>query len=751
MGKDISGLKRRRYHLEKYVSPEGEEFVVEEQMTDRLLNEGVPFIIIDIKEKRLSIKEGDQFLYTNLQGVINVDNTAGLGFYSQDTRYLSCWELSLNGREPILLSTSAQRDYMAHIELTNADIRDGDKLVVPQETINIRRLRVIKDGLMERIRLKNYNAFPVDLRLQLAFYADFADIFEVRGLRRAKRGQLFKPKMIGEDLILAYLGQDDILRQTRIHFSHPPDSFEITFNKVIVDYTINIPPHGRSMIHFFVQPIVGTEKKELPNFNMSIASLRRNYENWESVCSNINTDNELYNSVLNRGRSDIRALITTTNEGSIISAGIPWYVAPFGRDALITAMQTMMLNPEPARNTLTMLAKLQGKEVNVWKDEEPGKILHEIRRGELAMLGEIPHTPYYGSVDSTPLFLLTMSEYYKWTADLDFVRDHVDNLKAGLKWMDKYGDRDGDGFIEYLRQSKRGLINQGWKDSYNAIAHANGEMAGGPIALVEVQAYAYYAKRRLSQLFADLGDARMATKLRKEAQKLKERFNEAFWMEDEKYFAMALDGDKRQVKIVTSNVGQCLWSGIIDDDKAKLVVERLMAPDMFSGWGLRTVSKSAKIYNPMSYHNGSIWPHDNAIIVRGLKRYGYTDQAAIVATGMFDAAVHHPYYRLPELFCGFTRRGSNWPVEYPVACTPQAWAAGSTFMMLQSILGLTPDAPSRILWVNDPKLPVWLNNVSLTGFQIGESRLAITFNRQEGVTSFTVPKKEGKLRIVMEE
>lgn len=737
--------------MQKYVSPEGEEFIVEEQATDRLLNEGVPFIIIDIKEKRLAIKEGDQFLYTNLQGNIGVDNTSGLGFYAQDTRFLSCWELYLNGREPILLSNSAQRDYMAHIELTNADVLEGDRLVIPQETINIRRLRVIGDGLMERIRLKNYNAFPVKLRLQLVFYADFADIFEVRGLRRMKRGQLFKPKLIGQDLILAYLGQDDVFRQTRIHLSLPPDAFEVAYNKVIVNYSVDIKPHGRSMIHCYIQPIIGTEKKELPNFNLSIANLRRNYESWEKSCSDIYTDNELFNSVLDRGQADIRALFTKIDQGSIISAGIPWYVAPFGRDGLITAIQTMALNTEPAQKTLEILAALQGKEENPWRDEQPGKILHEIRRGELANLGEIPHTPYYGSVDSTPLFLLTMSEYYKWTGDIEFIKAREENLRAGLKWMDRYGDLDGDGFIEYLRQSKRGLINQGWKDSYNAVAHANGELASGPIALVEVQAYAYYAKKRLSQLFADLGDKRLSAKLAREAQALKVLFNERFWMEDENYYAMALDGDKNQVKIVTSNVGQCLWSGIVDEEKARKVVKRLLAPDMFSGWGIRTVSKSAKIYNPMSYHNGSVWPHDNAVAVRGLKRYGFVEQAEIVATGMFDAAIHHAYYRLPELFCGFTRRGGNWPVEYPVACSPQAWAAGSMFMILQSILGLTPDAPSSILYVNDPRLPVWLNHVNLSNIKIGDSRLTITFNRQEGVTSFTVPKKEGKLRIVMEE
>lgn len=735
----------------KYISPEGEEFVVEEQATNRILNEGIPFIIIDIKERRLTIKEDDLFVYCNMQGNIPAENTSGLGFYTADTRFLSCWELLLNGREPILLSTSAQRDYMAHIELTNADIREGEELKIAQETINIRRLRVLSDGLLERVRVKNYNPVPVELNLEMSFFADFADMFEVRGLRRTKRGQLLQPKVNGDTITLAYVGQDEVWRQTRVYLSETPDWHRFEMNKIIVGYKLNLEPHGRAVLNFNVQPIIGEVRKALPNFNQAISDQRRSYEKWERSCTDINTDNELFNSVAERGRNDIRALMTSSPEGRIISAGIPWYVAPFGRDSLIAALQTMPLNAGPARETIDMLAHFQGKELDSWRDEEPGKIMHEYRRGELASLGEIPHTPYYGSVDSTPLFLLVLSEYYKWTGDLVFIRKHREAILAALAWIDTYGDGDGDGFVEYQRKSKRGLINQGWKDSHNAIAHIDGEMAHGPIALVEVQAYVYYAKKRMAQVFRDLGEDDRADKFKAEAAALKQLFNERFWVEEDGYFAMALDGDKAPVRTIASNAGQCLWTGIVDEDKAALVAKKLLEPAMFSGWGIRTVSKSAKIYNPMSYHNGSIWPHDNAIIARGLKRYGWLRESGFVATGLFDAAIYHDYFRLPELFCGFTRRGNNRPVEYPVACSPQAWAAGAIFMVLQSILGLTPDAPNNILYVNNPTLPTWLNNVSLSNLQIGASRINISFSRQEGVTSFTVPKKEGKLRIVMEE
>lgn len=737
--------------MEKYISPEGEEFIVEEQATNRILNEGIPFIIVDIKERRLTIKEDDLFIYCDARGNLSSDNTAGLGFYTDDTRFLSCWELSVNGREPILLSTSAQRDYMAHIELTNADISEGEQLKVAQETINIRRLRVLAGGLLERIRIKNYNHVPVDLYLEFGFFADFADMFEVRGMRRKQRGRLFQPKLTGDHLVLAYLGQDDIFRQTRIDLPREPDSHRLELNKIVLGYKVPLAANGRAVLNFTIQPVTGKRKVEVPTFNKAISDVRRSYQKWERSCTTIHTDNELFNSVTERGRDDMRSLMTGSPFGQVISAGIPWYVAPFGRDSLLAALQIMPLNTEPARTTLEILAHYQGTEENLWRDEEPGKIMHELRLGELASLGEIPHTPYYGSIDSTPLWLLVLSEYYKWTGDLDFVRRHRPNIVAALEWIDKYGDADGDGFIEYERKSRRGLINQGWKDSHNSIAHDNGENARAPIALVEVQAYVYYAKKRMALVFSDLGEPETAARLSAEAQTLKKRFNEVFWSEKNSFYAMALDGDKRKVETIASNAGQCLWSGIMDPEKADAVAAKLLDPAMFSGWGIRTVSKNASIYNPMSYHNGSIWPHDNAIIIRGLKRYGKLREVEHVSSGLFDAAIHHSYFRLPELFCGFTRRGRSDPVEYPVACSPQAWAAGTVFMLLQSILGLTPDAPNNTLWINNPTLPRWLNEVSLSNLRIGSGRLTIAFTRRDGVTSFTVPRKEGKIRIVMEE
>jgi glycogen debranching enzyme len=737
--------------LQKITSPEGEEFYVEVEATNRILNEGLSFIIVDIREKRLSIKEGDYFLFTNQEGSIPSDNTSGLGFYYQDTRFLSCFEFTINGRHPILLSSTAERNYLLHVELTNADIRDGERLIIPQETLNMRRLSVIADGLYERIRVKNYNSFAIELDLAFAFAADFADIFEVRGLRRKSRGKLLYPKLVNKDLVLAYMGEDGVFRRTEILLPEKPDLVETIFNKTVLHYKVKIKPGQRIVLNFYIKPHTGRAEKAKPNFNAAITTLRQSYTDWEKECSKIYTDNELFNSVLNRGASDIRALLTNIAYGSTFHAGIPWYVAPFGRDSLITAIQVLPLNTHPARDTLKLLAVLQGKEVNEWRDEEPGKILHELRRGELANLEEIPHTPYYGSVDSTPLFLILVAEYYRWTRDKEFIKELRKTIEGCLEWIDKYGDKDGDLFIEYERKSKRGLINQGWKDSWNSVAHTDGNFAEPPIALSEVQGYVYMAKKEISEVFQDLGETRKAKRLKREAEELKKKFNQEFWMEEEGFFAMALDGSKNQVKTITSNPGHCLWTGIVEEEKAKQVVRRLMRPDMFSGWGIRTVSKGAKIYNPMSYHNGSVWPHDNSIIIAGIKRYGFDAEATTLASALFDAAIHHAYYRLPELFCGFTRRGANWPVSYPVACSPMAWSAGSIFLILQAMLGITPQAQLSLLKIVRPVLPKWLNHVEWANLSVGDGQATIIFRRDGNTTTISESKRVGQLRILLEE
>ncbi len=716
------------------------------------VREGMPALPADLASKVLAVKEGETFLYTDVEGNIDDRREYGLGLYYRDTRFLSHFRMRVSGRDPVLLSSSAERAYMSYVDMTNPELEDGERLVVPQQTLNIRRVRAINGRVFERIRIKNYNPHPVALLLSFSLGADFADIFEVRGLRReVHRGQPERPQVEGHRAELAHVGEDGVTRKTVTEFDPPPDRLDVVGERIEAEFALALRPHETRLVTLTFDPVIdGVRPMTLP-FDAAVHQLRRSYEDWERDCTSIVTDNEVFNQLLTRGLRDLRALYMPVDGGGVIAAGIPWYVAVFGRDALIASHQLLTVNPDPARETLRVLAGLQGQNDDPWRDEEPGKILHEIRRGELAGAGEVPYTPYYGSVDSTPWFVLLFAQYFRWTGDVEFAKELLPNVRAALAWIDDYGDMDGDGFVEYLCRSPRGSRNHGWKDSEDSVVHEDGRLATGPIALVEVQGYVYLAKQRASDVFEALGDHRTAGRLREEAAELKERFNRAFWMEDERYFAAALDGDKHQVKTVVSNPGHGLYCDIIDPDKATHVARRLLQPDMFSGWGIRTMSKSALPYNPMSYHNGSVWPHDNALIAAGLKRYGHVRATNRVATAIFDAAIHADYMRLPELFCGFTRRTPNQPVGYPVACSPQAWAAGAPLLMLQAILGVSARAGVNMLTVNKPHLPVWLNEVELRNLRVGQSSISLVFRREGEITGFSLIDRRGDVRVVMEE
>jgi glycogen debranching enzyme len=520
---------------------------------------------------------------------------------------------------------------------------------------------------------------------------------------------------------------------------------------VVAAWRLRLEPTQTEMIALTVEPRAAGSRPPDKPFDVAMHELRRSYESWERASTRVWTDNQLYNSLLARGLRDLRALLTPTRYGNVVAAGIPWFVAPFGRDTLLTCHQTLLLNPDLTRTTLEVLAAFQADEVDPWRDAQPGKILHELRQGELAGANLVPHTPYYGSIDSTPLWLLLFGTYYRWTGDLEFCKRLLPNVERALEWVRTYGDPDGDGLVEYQRSSPRGLANQGWKDSHDSVVHVDGKLAEGPIALAEVQAYVYLAKLRLAEVYEALGDGERAATLRSEAASVKAAFNQRFWVESEQYFAMALDGDKRPVATITSNPAHGLYCGVIEPEKAAPLARRLLAPDMFSGWGVRTLSKSAVAYNPMSYHNGSIWPHDNAIIGAGLKRYGFAKATNRLATAMFEMAVTVDDMRLPELFCGFTRRSPNRPVAYPVACSPQAWAAGAPFLLLQAMLGISADAPANVLNVNKPQLPGWLNSVELHDLRVGRSTISIVFQRHGETTGFSLLDKDGDVRVLMEE
>ena len=722
-----------------------------QQPLERPVEGAAPVLVTDLASKTLAVKEGDVFLYSDREGNLDHGGMYGLGLYAHDTRFLSHFRMTVGGRDPVLLSSSAERGYMGHVDLTNPDLYEGDRVAVPQQTLNIRRVRVIDGRLFERVRVKNYNPFAVAVDVAFTFGSDFADIFEVRGMLTPEHPRIEPPLLEADRVVLAMVGRDGVRRETRISFGSKPDDLRAEDGLVHATFRLSLGPYQTKLVSLTVDPVTGEERPPEVEFDVAVHRLRRSYEEWERDCTRLVTDNELFNELLDRSLRDLRALATRTDGGEIIQAGIPWYATVFGRDSLITSHQLLSINPRPARETLRFLARHQGTKVDDWRDEQPGKILHEVRRGELAGAGIVPHTPYYGSVDATPWFLIVFAQHLRWTGDVAFAEELLPAAEAALRWIDTYGDLDGDGFVEYLCRSPGGMRNQGWKDSNDAVVHADGRLAEPPIALAEVQGYVYLAKERMADVYEALGQRERARELLAQAEELRRRFNEAFWMEDERYFAMALDADKRQVRTVTSNPGHCLYCGIVDEDKAVALAKRLLAPDMFSGWGVRTMSKSAVAYNPMSYHNGSVWPHDNALIAAGLKRYGFVRATNRVATALFDAAITADYMRLPELFCGFTRRTPNRPVSYPIACSPQAWAAGSPFLMLQAMLGISAQANRNLLTVNKPQLPTWLNTVEVRDLAVGTSRISLLFQREGEITAFSVLSREGDVRVVMEE
>lgn len=712
---------------------------------------GLPFIVSEVPRQSLIIKEGEYFLYTYENGDMAHGNRAGLGLYYRDTRFLSTLETRIEGMQPLFLSSSVERGYMANIHLSNPDITEEGTVVIPQDAISIRRSRLIKEGLVERIYVRNYHSAPVHVRMSVTLASDFADIFEVRGMRRPKRGRVHRPAVQEKEVILSYTGTDRMRRKTRIIFSRPPELIHGGRAGVEVVFPFLLETDEVEYVEIHVIPLEEGEEKTPPRFLEARRELRRSYEEWMEPATRITTENAVFNLIIQRSVRDLRALHTRTRYGDILVGGVPWYSAPFGRDALIACYQTLILKPELAQDSLFFLASFQGNEVNDWRDEEPGKILHEIRQGEMARMNEIPHTPYYGTVDATPLFLILMSEYIKWTADLDTFHKLEGNVEAALRWIDEYGDLDGDGLVEYSRRSPMGLSNQYWKDSGDSILLPGGRLPCMPIATVEVQGYVYYAKRRLGELYRDLGKEELGKRLLSEAEEIRRKVEELFWDEELGFYVIALDGEKNPVRVISSNAGQLLFTGLPSPERAARVIQRLVDSEMFSGWGIRTLSEKSHYYNPMSYHNGSIWPHDNALILRGMKRYGADEACLKVVEGLANACMRMENLRLPELFCGFRRTLYDEPVPYPVACSPQAWSSGAVFLILQSMLGISPDAPRGVIYINKPCLPSWLEGVKLQNLRVGPARLGLLFRHENGLTVFSVTEKEGNIRVVIEE
>ncbi|MGH2740745.1 MAG: amylo-alpha-1,6-glucosidase [Actinomycetota bacterium] len=700
---------------------------------------------VDIRDVQV-IKEDRTFIVSDKFGDMPEGNTAALGLYHDDTRFLSRFEVAVNDLKPLLLHSSTERNYSQNVELAYPMSMMDPSGFERKENLSLHRYRVLGGSMFERLRVHNFGRKPLSARVTLDFDADFRDLFEVRGLAREQRGQMQPAKVEHNQVVLSYRGLDGETRSTTLRFSPAPD--ELTESHA--EFIVQAQPGVEVELAIEITPAVGRDTPDRLPMGQAEDRLGRDYTNWRKQCTRFRTSHPQLSEFLDRAILDIRMLISSGENGThYIDAGIPWYSTLFGRDSLITAYQAITVNPDLAWGTLRGLAALQGKEENEWREEEPGKILHEVRLGELARCNEIPHTPYYGSIDSTPLWLILLSSAYSWTADLDSVKELWPNALAALEWIDTYGDLDGDGYLEYQKRSARGLDNQGWKDSFDAVLYEDGTRAKPPIALVEVQGYAYQAKLGMARLAEELGEIDLAQRLQQQAADLKERFNRDFWVEETNYFALALDGDKKPVPTISSNPGHCLWSEIVDEEKAPRVAHRLLSPRLSSGWGIRTLADKQPAFDPLGYHTGSIWPHDNSLIIHGLKRYGFDTEAQRVMDQLALAGSFFPLGRFPELFCGYSAEEVPVPVQYPVACRPQAWASGAPLLMVRSYAGLTADAPEKRLYVVRPRLPIWLSSVEILGMRVGDARIDITFTNHDGVTATQIPRKEGDLEVLI--
>ncbi|MRG97042.1 glycogen debranching N-terminal domain-containing protein [Polyangium spumosum] len=697
----------------------------------------------DIRDATL-LKEGDLFLLTDAEGNVPRKNREGYGLYLGDTRFLSSYELAIQGLRPTILLSSDHAHFLGAQVLTNPNLVTPEGQVVHEQTIQIRRYRLVRPAeVSESLTFQNYNRFPVTLDVALHFEADFSDMFEVRGIvKGARKGDARAPEHGASVLRFRYDGADGLARRTEVRFDPSPDRLEAC----TASYRIELRPGGSICITIGVSvdasPLATTTNGPPPQRRTLTG-----YKQWLAGQVGVETSNSLFNAIFAKARSDLRVLLSGEPDAPFIAAGIPWYACLFGRDTIITALLYLWLSAEPARQALRLLNHHQGKRDDPTRDEEPGKVMHEYRRGELARLGVVPFSPYYGTVDATPLWIILLAEYYRTTGDLELVRELRPNLDAALLWMDRYGDRDGDGFLEYACRSDAGLVNQGWKDSTDAITHPDGTLAEAPIALVEVQAYAYASRRAAARVYRALGDAARAEAEELRAARLRDAIDAAFWMPSENAYAIALDGHKRQVATVASNAGHALWAGAVPHAHGELMARRLMEEDLFSGFGIRTLSTRAARYNPTGYHLGTVWPHDNALIALGFKRYRQEPLALELITALFEAAQHFPGYRMPELFCGFARSAFGVPVRYPVACSPQAWAAASWATLLASLLGLSPNAPGSELRIVRPTLPRWLHWVEVKRLSVGRGEVDLRYQRVEEHTAVDVAAMRGDVKV----
>jgi glycogen debranching enzyme len=690
------------------------------------------------------LKDGETFAVFDRHGDIRAAGPGQEGLYHEGTRYLSHLVFKLGNARPFLLNSSVTEDNLIFVvNMTNADVYHEGAIVLPRGTLHITRQKLLRAATCyETFRFINYGLSAVDVAFSVAFAADFADIFEVRGMTRERRGTLDEPTINADRLCLGYKGLDGRARRMRIECSPSPERL----TRIEAVFRDHLGPRGQKEFCLTYACETGASTQTTKSYPQARREAESVLQSAQAQDCKITTSHAQFNEWLVRSSADLHMMFSPTPFGLYPYAGVPWFSTAFGRDGILTALEYLWVNAEIAKGVLGYLASLQAREDDAERDAETGKILHETRTGEMAALREIPFDLYYGSVDATPLFIMLAAAYLERTGDLPFIRTIWPNIELAIRWMDQYGDSDGDGFIEYARHSSSGLIHQGWKDSWDSVSHQDGSLAHAPITLCEVQAYAYAAKVGAAAITAALDNGEQSRELLAQAATLQKSFEQTFWSDELGTYAMALDGDKRQCRVGSSNAGHCLYAGIAGPEQARRVAAGLMSEDSFSGWGVRTLSAAAARYNPMSYHNGSVWPHDNAMVAAGLARYGFKDHACKILGGLFQASLFAEY-RLPELFCGFTRQEGEGPVPYPVACSPQSWAAAAVFLLLQAVLGMKIDAAGSRLFFVQPVIPQFLDHVSIKNLRVNDGSVDLFIVRRARFATVEIERRVGQVEV----
>lgn len=719
----------------------------------RVISQSQPSIVSSISDA-IVIKDENLFLVTRADGLIPLDNDHGFGLYFNDCRYLSGYTLEVGGVPAHALVSNAGLGFECVLQLSNQEILDINGVRIPKEQLGIKWHRIIdsaNERLVDSLVFQNFSLEKVQFDITFSFASTFEDIFVVRGFLNEKRGEYAEPRWRNSRLTFSREGSDRLVRSIRIDFIPEPRDWEEGSSH----FEILLGPQQSKEVSLTLAVSerdglsANNDEPPPPNPITLGKQIEKDRKRWLRQESEIHTDSLSLNRTIHQSLLDLRMLVTRYDGNTFFAAGIPWFATLFGRDSLITAIQTLAYDPSIAEQTLLLLSRFQGKEVNAWRDEAPGKILHELRVGELARTRQIPHTPYFGTVDATPLFLVLLARHAEWTGSLILFEKLSASVEAALAWIDTASTEDG--YLTYATESKQGLSNQGWKDSWDGIVNRDGSIVAPPVALVEVQAYVYEAKWAIASLYERTGDPTRAERLRSEARSLKENFNRDFWVEESQCYALALQKGKIPAAVVASNQGHALWSGIAETEKAQKVVESLIRDDMHSGWGIRTLSERERRYTPLGYHLGTVWPHDNSMIAAGFKRYGFDREALKVFNGIFRSSVYFDHHRLPELFAGFSKHDYGVPVHYPVACHPQAWASGTIPYLMETLLGLVPDAFAKRLRITRPLLPDFIDYLEFRNLLVGDSRLDLGFARTRGGgVSVEVLKGTDEVEVIIE-